>query len=173
MSTLMDAAHLFCSALELDELTVFYRRVRQTSLRLGAPLSDADASVQSMPDASPAKWHLAHTSWFFEQFLLMPELAGYRPFHPDYAYLFNSYYYSVGEMHPRPIRGVLSRPAHADILAYRAHVDAHMQALLAARGTDPAITARVSLGLNHEQQHQELLLMDLKHLFSLNPLRPV
>ena len=149
-----------------------YTAVRGLTLELCRGLTPEDMALQSMPDASPAKWHLAHTSWFFEQFLLIPELAGYRAFHPDYAYLFNSYYYSVGEMHPRPIRGVLSRPAHADILAYRAHVDAHMQALLTARGADPAITARVTLGLNHEQQHQELLLMDLKHLFSLNPLRP-
>jgi ergothioneine biosynthesis protein EgtB len=129
-------------------------------------------ALQSMPDASPAKWHLAHTSWFFETFLLAPRLPDYRPFHPDYGYLFNSYYQSVGGMHPRPARGLLSRPTVAELLAYRAHVDAHMQRLLAAQSGDAVLDALLTLGLNHEQQHQELLLMDVKHLFSLNPLRP-
>jgi ergothioneine biosynthesis protein EgtB len=125
-----------------------------------------------MADASPAKWHLAHTSWFFETFLLSLRFADYRPFHPDFAYLFNSYYNGVGEMHPRPLRGLLSRPTLADVLAYRQHVDSHMQSLLRTEGDDPALGALLALGLNHEQQHQELLLMDIKHLFSLNPLKP-
>jgi ergothioneine biosynthesis protein EgtB len=127
---------------------------------------------QSMADASPAKWHLAHTSWFFETFLLAVEQPDYRPFHPDFAYFFNSYYNGVGEMHPRAERGLMSRPTVAEVLAYREHVDRHMQSLLRARGAESGIAAILTLGLNHEQQHQELLLMDIKHLFSLNPLKP-
>ena len=149
-----------------------YGAVRTLTLDLCRTLAPEDMALQSMPDASPAKWHLAHTSWFFEQFVLGPHARGYEPFHPDYAYLFNSYYQGVGEMHPRPARGLLSRPSVADVLAYRDHVDGRMQALLAARDGDPVLDSLVTLGLNHEQQHQELLLMDIKHLFSLNPLKP-
>ena len=149
-----------------------YGAVRALTLDLCQGLAPEDMAIQSMPDASPVKWHLAHTSWFFEHFLLEPHAPGYRPFHPDYGYLFNSYYYSVGAMHPRPARGLLSRPLVADVLGYRAHVDEHMQVLLARREGDRSFTALLTLGLNHEQQHQELLLMDVKHLFSLNPLKP-
>jgi ergothioneine biosynthesis protein EgtB len=126
-----------------------------------------------MTDASPAKWHLAHTSWFFENFILQPQLAGYCVFHPGFGFLFNSYYNTVGDMQPRPDRGLLSRPSVAEILQYRRHVDEHMQCLLAAQPDDAEFAARVTLGLNHEQQHQELLLTDIKYLFARNPLKPV
>jgi ergothioneine biosynthesis protein EgtB len=149
-----------------------YATVRALTESLCRSLGPEDMVLQSMPDASPAKWHLAHTSWFFETFLLTPHQPGYKPFHPDYGYLFNSYYESMGPRHPRPYRGLLSRPTAQDIYAYRAHVDQGMQALLQARGTDPVLAPVLELGLNHEQQHQELLLMDVKHLFSLNPLKP-
>ncbi len=149
-----------------------YAAVRALTEDLCRSLGPEDMALQSMPDASPTKWHLAHTSWFFETFLLTPRLPGYRPFHADYTYLFNSYYQSVGGMHPRPLRGLLSRPTVAEVLAYRAHVDGHMQKLLGDQGADATLAALLTLGLNHEQQHQELLLMDLKNLFSLNPLKP-
>jgi ergothioneine biosynthesis protein EgtB len=135
-------------------------------------LEPEDAVLQSMADASPAKWHLAHTTWFFETFLLAPHVPGHRPFHPRYAYLFNSYYNGVGPMHPRPARGLLSRPSLTEVGVYREHVDGQMRTLLQERGADPKMAALLALGLNHEQQHQELLLMDIKHLFSLNPLKP-
>ncbi|HEX2666792.1 MAG TPA: ergothioneine biosynthesis protein EgtB [Gammaproteobacteria bacterium] len=149
-----------------------YAAVRALTEDLCRSLGPEDMALQSMPDASPAKWHLAHTSWFFETFLLSPRRPGYRPFHPDFTYLFNSYYQSVGGMHPRPQRGLLSRPTAAEVLAYRAHVDQHMQQLLEGADGDAQLAALLELGLNHEQQHQELLLMDVKHLFSLNPLQP-
>jgi len=149
-----------------------YAAVRALTVALCRDLGPEDMVLQSMPDASPAKWHLAHTSWFFETFLLAAHQPGYRPFHPDFGYLFNSYYESAGPRHPRPARGLLSRPTVQEIGAYREHVDRSMQALLAARGLDPMLAPLLELGLNHEQQHQELLLMDLKHLFSLNPLQP-
>ena len=149
-----------------------YAAVRALTVELCRGLGPEDMTLQSMPDASPAKWHLAHTTWFFETFLLTPHLAGYKAFHPDFAYLFNSYYESVGPRHPRPARGMLSRPTVPEVMAYRKHVDEHMHALLEARGADPVLAPLLVLGLNHEQQHQELLLMDLKHLLSLNPLQP-
>ena len=149
-----------------------FDRVRSTTQALCEPLEIEDYVVQSMPDASPAKWHLAHTSWFFEQFILKPHVRNYRSPHPQYEYLFNSYYQSVGPMHERPQRGLLTRPTVAEVMAYRAHIDAQMRSLLATRGSDSTIAALTTLGLNHEQQHQELLLTDLKHLFSCNPLRP-
>ena len=153
-----------------EDLTPRYRDVRALSEALAAPLSDADATAQSMPDASPAKWHLAHTSWFFETFVLRDHLPGYRPFDPHFAYLFNSYYEGEGERHARPLRGMLTRPSLDDIRSYRAHVDA---ALLAALpGMDSQAQALVMLGLHHEQQHQELMLTDIQHLLSLNPLEP-
>jgi len=125
-----------------------------------------------MPDVSPAKWHLAHTTWFFEQFILQPYLDAYRPFDDGYHYLFNSYYLSAGQMHPRPERGLLSRPLVSEILRYREHVDEAMRRLLDSRQEDAEIAQRVMLGLNHEQQHQELLLTDIKHVFSCNPALP-
>jgi ergothioneine biosynthesis protein EgtB len=155
-------------------LAARYRAVRAQSERLAAPLAVEDYVVQSMPDASPAKWHLAHTTWFFETFVLMRDAAGYTPFSPHYGYLFNSYYEAAGDRHPRPRRGLLTRPTVEEVRAYRAHVDAHIVALLArAKAADLAAIAPVlTLGLHHEQQHQELFLTDLKHAFAQNPLRP-
>ena len=151
-----------------------YAAVRSESLRLAAPLSAEDQQVQSMPDVSPTKWHLAHVTWFFETFLLQPRLEGYRPFDPVFGYLFNSYYEAVGERHPRPQRGLLSRPPLEHVLAYRAHVDPAMARLIAEApaATWSEIEPLVELGLHHEQQHQELILMDIKHVFWTNPLLP-
>jgi ergothioneine biosynthesis protein EgtB len=139
---------------------------------LCAPLQTEDFVVQSMPDASPAKWHLAHTSWFFEQFLLKPMLPLYRAFHPRFEFLFNSYYQTVGPMHQRPQRGLLTRPTVDEVCRYRAHVDEHMQELMHSKPNDEKLATLTELGLNHEQQHQELVLTDLKHLLWCNPLQP-
>ncbi|WP_414901239.1 ergothioneine biosynthesis protein EgtB [Sphingomonas flavalba] len=147
-----------------------FRSTRALTVALAAPLGDADATVQSMPDASPAKWHLAHTSWFFETFVLRDHRRGYRPFDPAYAYLFNSYYEAEGQRQPRHARGLLTRPTLADIQAYRAHVDGALAAALP--DLPDAALALVALGIQHEQQHQELLLTDILHLFAQNPLRP-
>jgi len=148
-----------------------YQSVRRATLALVEGLSAEDAQVQSMPDASPTKWHLAHTAWFFETFLLAPHLTGYRPFDPAFTYLFNSYYEAVGPRHARPNRGLVTRPSLDQVIAYRAHVDEAMAALLA--GSDLAeLEPLITLGLNHEQQHQELILMDIKHAFFCNPLEP-
>jgi ergothioneine biosynthesis protein EgtB len=155
-----------------EVLAARYSHVRRVSLEICERLQTEDFVVQSMPDASPTKWHLAHTSWFFEQFLLKPLLSGYRAFHPDFEYLFNSYYQSVGRMHSRPQRGLLTRPTVEEVLRYREHVDEHMQKLFRARPEDEKLLAVATLGTNHEQQHQELMLTDIKHLFSLNPLLP-
>jgi ergothioneine biosynthesis protein EgtB len=144
--------------------------IRAATEALAAPLSAEDCQVQSMPDVSPTKWHLAHVTWFFETFLLVPNLPGYRPLDPDYAVLFNSYYVGVGERYPRPHRGLLSRPSLDAIHSYRRHVDAGMQQLL--EGLDPVWTELVELGLQHEQQHQELILMDIQHVLSCNPTDP-
>ena len=168
MSTLEHAAPVGATE---ETLANAYSRVRTLSLAICAPLEAEDYVVQSMPDVSPAKWHLAHTSWFFEEFLLKAQLPGYQPLDTRYHFLFNSYYQSVGPMHERPARGLLSRPTVAQVLRYRAHVDEYMQVLL-ARGTDGAVQSLTTLGLNHEQQHQELMFTDLKHVFSVNPLRP-
>jgi ergothioneine biosynthesis protein EgtB len=134
-------------------------------------LESEDYVIQSMPDVSPPKWHLAHTTWFFETFLLIPYLPGYTGFDPRFGYLFNSYYEAVGDRHPRAERGLLSRPTVAAIYDYRAHVDRSIQDLLATT-VSPDLAALVILGLHHEQQHQELLLTDIKHILALNPLRP-
>ena len=152
-----------------------YRRVRRCTEALCEPLASEDYVVQSMPDASPVKWHLAHTTWFFETFLLVPYLPGYRPFHPQFQFLFNSYYQSVGARWPRSQRGLLSRPTVVEVFGYRAYVDKHMAQLLRMAGTETAgkIAATVLLGVQHEQQHQELILTDLKHAWAANPLRPV
>lgn len=148
-----------------------YLRVRSTTAALVAGLPAEDLVVQSMPDASPAKWHLAHTTWFFETFVLGPARADYAPFHPAFASLFNSYYEQVGPQFARPRRGLLTRPSLAEVLQYRAHVDAALEELLTRGGPD-WLASRVRLGLEHEQQHQELILMDLKHLYAQNPLLP-
>ena len=147
-----------------------FRQVRDETETLAAPLSAEDQTIQSMPDASPTKWHRAHTTWFFETFLLKPLLPGYEQFHPDFAYIFNSYYVAAGPRHPRPNRGLLSRPGMADVAAYRAHVDAAMQRLLETDRAD--VAALVRIGLHHEQQHQELLITDIKHAFFQSPLFP-
>ena len=148
-----------------------YDTVRRTTLDLARDLSDADATVQSMEDASPAKWHLAHTTWFFETFILMPSLDGYAAFDDHFGYLFNSYYEAVGARHPRPQRGMLTRPSLETVRAYRAHVDGAIAEYLDGDVDDDS-AALVELGLNHEQQHQELLLTDILHLFAQNPLKP-
>jgi ergothioneine biosynthesis protein EgtB len=151
-----------------------YLNVRQHSEVLCAPLALEDYVIQTAPEASPAKWHLAHVSWFFETFLLKAYLPGYAEFHPMFGYLFNSYYEQIGKFHPRQERGFLSRPSVDDIIRYRAYVDEHMLALLQRAGDDvwPVLQQRLEIGLNHEQQHQELLLTDIKLNFSANPLRP-
>ena len=149
-----------------------YDDVRRRSLQLAEPLSSEDCGAQSMPDASPVKWHLAHTTWFFETFILEPREAQFRPFHPAFRMLFNSYYNGVGARHPRPQRGLLTRPSLDEVRAYRADVDARMRRLLAAEPADASLAQLLALGLQHEQQHQELILTDLKHLLSHNPLAP-
>ncbi|MCC5795303.1 MAG: ergothioneine biosynthesis protein EgtB [Chromatiales bacterium] len=147
-----------------------YQAVRSRTLALCSGLHPEDFVVQSMPSASPAKWHLAHTTWFFERFVLLARVPGYAFMRPEYDYLFNSYYESVGRMHPRTARGLLSRPSVCEVLDYRSHVDDRMARLL----EDPCdeLSTLVELGINHEEQHQELLLTDIKHLFSCNPLEP-
>lgn len=157
------------------DLVQRYNTVRQCTEWLAEPLSPEDATAQSMPDASPAKWHLAHTTWFFETFLLQPRLPGYTLFDSGYAYLFNSYYNSVGAQYPRPQRGLITRPGLVEVRAYRAHVDQAMERLLtpAADAGDAELAALLEVGLNHEQQHQELLVTDLKHLLSFHPSGPV
>ena len=154
-----------------SELAERYAVIRVRSIELVAPLSPEDAMVQSMPDASPAKWHLAHTTWFFEQFVL-GALAGYTPVHADWHFLFNSYYNSVGPMHPRTQRGVLSRPSLHQVLAYRLEVDARIARHFTRGDFDLQSQQCIALGLQHEQQHQELLLTDIKHALWCNPLKP-
>lgn len=150
-----------------------YEDVRARSVRLTSVLEIEDYGIQPMPEASPPKWHLAHTSWFFETFILTPFAAQYRPFDARFEYLFNSYYNAVGQQFPRARRGQLSRPTVARVLDYRQAVDAAMYALLEAPGAAAAeIRARTVLGLNHEEQHQELLVTDLKYAFGHNPLAP-
>ena len=151
-----------------------YRAVRAQTARLCEPLALEDYVIQSMPDASPTRWHIAHTTWFFETFFLAKAIHRYRPYRPEYSYLFNSYYNAVGEQFPRPDRGVLSRPTVGEIMEYRAYVDRQMETLLKTMGIniDPALAEILVIGLNHEQQHQELMLTDIKHAFSLNPLEP-
>lgn len=150
-----------------------YQAVRDASVALAAPLSAEDCGGQSMPDASPVKWHLAHTSWFFETFILEQREAGFQPYDDAFRVLFNSYYNAVGAKHPRPQRGLLTRPALATVLDYRRDIDRRILALLRANSDGPAeLQALLTLGLQHEQQHQELMLTDIKHLFWCNPLAP-
>ena len=156
----------------LESLSARYSRIRSTTLDLCRHLQPEDFVVQSMPDVSPAKWHLAHVTWFFERFVILPHAGNYRAFNDQYDYLFNSYHYTAGQMHERPKRGLLTRPTVNEILKYRDYVDDAMQDLLAAKADDTEIADLVTLGLDHEQQHQELLLTDTKHVFFCNPLKP-
>ncbi|HNP62437.1 MAG TPA: ergothioneine biosynthesis protein EgtB [Woeseiaceae bacterium] len=149
-----------------------YRTVREKTLMLIQDLRPEDTVVQTMPDVSPTKWHLAHVTWFFEHFVLQAHLPNYSVFDDQFHYLFNSYYYTVGEMHARPQRGLLSRPTLSEVLDYRSHVDTATQQLLQTATSDSRVAQLVTLGLQHEQQHQELLLTDIKHVFANNPLRP-
>ncbi len=159
----------------LECLVETYRRVRRTTERLAEPLAAEDCVIQTMEDVSPTKWHLAHTSWFFETFALQAWAPSYARYHEGYAYLFNSYYVQAGERHCRDRRGYISRPTVAEVMDYRRHVDEQLVRFMrnadpdAARRAAPAIT----LGIQHEQQHQELILTDVKHVLSVNPLRPV
>lgn len=157
------------SAVELSRplasLLARFRAVRQMTEQLARPLSPEDCQIQSMPDASPVKWHLAHTTWFFETFILLPHATGYKVFHPSFVYLFNSYYNAVGDRLARPRRGLITRPTLEEVYAYRAAIDRAMEDYLESAGdTLPAaVAAVIELGLNHEQQHQELILTDFKH----------
>src|SRR5260370_14268148 len=144
--------------------------MRRHSEELIVPLNPEDMTVQSIPDAGPARWHLAHPTWFFETFILAETLPGYRKFDPTYQYLFNSYYEALGPRQPRPKRGMITRPTVEEVLQYRRHVDAHMSTLLKSP-VSADMDALLRLGLAHEEQHQELLLMDLLHLFSQSPQR--
>ena len=159
----------------VDDFSKRYLEIRNETERLSAPLVVEDYVVQTMPEVSPAKWHLAHTSWFFETFILREFVPGYRDFHPQYNYLFNSYYVQVGQRFSRPQRGLLSRPTVAEIYEYRAHVDQQMQRFF--NQADEDLLRRASLflhvGFHHEQQHQELLLTDIKNVLAANPLHPV
>ncbi len=151
-----------------------FRAIRKMTERLAQPLSVEDCQVQSMPDASPVKWHLAHTTWFFETFVLADSLSGYEVFQPSFCYLFNSYYNAVGDRLPRSRRGLITRPSLAEVHAYRSFVDRAMEAYLESVSETPgtAVQAVIELGLNHEQQHQELIITDIKHALLQNPLRP-
>jgi hypothetical protein len=144
-----------------------YGQVRAHTEALARPLSPEDCQLQSMADASPVKWHLAHTSWFFES-VILADRPSYRPFDSRFTYLFNSYYEALGPRHPRPHRGLLSRPSLDEVYAYRAHIDRAMLEVCA----DPSLHDMITLGLHHEQQHQELILTDIKHAFFSNPLLP-
>ena len=158
-----------------DALLSRFRAVRAFSERMCEGMEPEDFVIQSMPDVSPTKWHLAHTTWFFEAFVLEPHVPGYAPLHPQYGYLFNSYYNTIGAQFCRPRRGQISRPTVVEVFAYRRHVDRAVEALLDGDG-DPRLRERLSdtilLGTHHEQQHQELMATDIKHVFSMNPLRP-
>ncbi|MGA7324600.1 MAG: ergothioneine biosynthesis protein EgtB [Rhodomicrobium sp.] len=155
-----------------DELAASLAATRKLSLEIAAPLSAEDQVVQAHDDASPAKWHLAHTTWFFEELILKEFLPDYRVFDPQFAYCFNSYYESLGPRHPRPRRGLLTRPSAEEVRTYRSYADEHLEALLNRPLPDAALNL-IRIGINHEQQHQELMLTDILALFASNPLRPV
>jgi ergothioneine biosynthesis protein EgtB len=158
----------------LAPLLARYQAVRKMTESLARPLSPEDCQIQSMPDASPVKWHLAHTTWFFETFVLAQELGGFEVFHPSFVYLFNSYYNAVGDRLPRPRRGLITRPTLEEVYAYRAATDRAMENYLESTGDalSASAAAVIELGLNHEQQHQELIVTDIKHALAQNPLRP-
>lgn len=168
------ASHTQTFAQKSDRLSLGeqYQQIRQLSEQICQPLEIEDYVIQTMPDVSPPKWHLAHITWFFETFLLTPYLPNYTVFHPQYGYLFNSYYEAIGERHPRPQRGLLSRPTVEEVYRYRAYVDEAMQQLIAEQAGHAEVEALITLGLHHEQQHQELLFTDLKHILATNPLHP-
>lgn len=155
-----------------DDLLRTYRSVRALTESIAAPLSAEDQTAQSMPDVSPTKWHRAHTTWFFEEFVLVPHLAEYQVFDPKFGFLFNSYYEAVGDRHPRPERGVITRPGVTEIVEYRRHVDSAVERLFDVAPAEEVLEL-IELGLHHEQQHQELALMDIKHVLSRNVLDPV
>ncbi len=155
-----------------DTVFVAFDTVRRQSVFLSTPLSDEDCCVQSMPDASPVKWHLAHTTWFFETFILERFEADFQPHHPAFRVLFNSYYNGVGDRHARAQRGLLTRPSLTHVLDYRADIDTRIARLLALDTVPGELLGLIELGCQHEQQHQELLLTDVKHLLSMNPLMP-
>jgi ergothioneine biosynthesis protein EgtB len=170
-----DAAKSVLSPASLrTEWAETFRAVRAETERRAEPLSPEDQVVQSMPDASPTKWHRAHTTWFFEQFLLVPNVPGYRVFDERFSYLFNSYYVAAGPRHARPRRGLVTRPDVGEVGAYRAHVDAAVAGLIASAdgATLEKIIPTIEIGLNHEQQHQELMLTDILHAFAQNPVSP-
>jgi dimethylhistidine N-methyltransferase len=171
MAITNEAPHTADMASRHDERLAAYKQVRHGSQIRAGRLSAEDQQAQSMPDASPVKWHLAHTTWFFETFLLIPHLAGYRPFDPAFAYLFNSYYEALGPRQPRPARGLITRPSLEAVWDYRRHVDHNIERLLCGPLTD-AHASLIDLGLAHEEQHQELMLMDVLHLFAQSPLSP-
>src|SRR5437868_8580347 len=158
-----------------EQLLERYRAVRDFTARLCRDLEPEDCVVQSMPDVSPTKWHLAHTTWFFETFILKRFVPGYRAEIPQYAYLFNSYYNAAGDMHRRDLRGLISRPTVKEAQRYRASIDSHIANLLSAADEKllDEIEPILILGIHHEQQHQELLVTDIKHVFAQNPLHPV
>jgi ergothioneine biosynthesis protein EgtB len=162
--------------MDTDTLIARFHSVRRCSRQLAEPLSDEDCCAQSMPDASPIKWHLAHTTWFFETLILEQYERNFQPFQPAFRVLFNSYYNGIGDKHPRPQRGLLTRPALGDVLAYRRNVDERIGMLLAELGDADAeadtIMRLIDMGLHHEQQHQELMLTDVKHMLSMSPLYP-
>jgi len=158
-------------AVEQPALAEAYQQVRDCTAELCRPLAVEDYVIQSMPDCSPTKWHLGHTSWFFETFLLAPNLPAFAPIDTRYAYMFNSYYETIGDRQPRPKRGLMSRPTVEEVFQYREYIDRWMNTLL-AEGASATLEPLVALGINHEQQHQELLLTDIKHVFWCNPMRP-
>ncbi len=166
-----DTLVLSAVAVTADTPLARFRAVRERTEALAAPLSPEDQAAQSMPDASPVKWHRGHTTWFFETFLLAPFQPGYKPYDPAFGYIFNSYYEALGPRQPRPQRGLITRPSCAEVGAYRRHVDAAMARLLSGP-LSPEMLERLELGLAHEEQHQELLLMDIQHLFAQSPLQP-
>ncbi len=167
-----DSTTTSATAGNVATLDAFFRSVRRTTAALAAPLSAEDQQVQSMLLTSPTKWHLAHTPWFFETFVLARFVSGYQPFDPHYHFLFNSYYEALGERYPRPDRGLVTRPGLGEIQNYRRHVDGAVERLIAI-GVDGEAASLLELGCHHEQQHQELILTDIKHVLSLNPLAPV
>lgn len=171
LTQLADAEPNHHAATNRDPLHERLRQTRACSLDLARPLSDEDQVVQAMDDASPTKWHLAHTTWFFEAFVLSRFLPGYARFDENFEYCFNSYYEAVGPRHPRPFRGLLTRPSCAEVRAYRTYVDEALERLF-EQGPDQDAAGLIELGINHEQQHQELLLTDILALFASQPLKP-